>query len=370
MFISIFLLSIKSYSEDVNLLVNEMFYEIEKIQDVYFNKIQAINEEMDAVTTKLKSDKTISIEEKVNLLILKDELAKTKKDLKNKAETDISKIRYIKGIQIIKLLYEKVLSLDHHFSAVQTITDINRISNPNEYVEFKSIKEKLNSNQNKKEGYNLTDLLGSNAIVSVTNTFLNLFNNTSLTKQEKEDELKKIECIIDFTLSKTNDLNLIYYETEYLKSSNESIKKDIEALFKSFAKPLGYHTTLTECRNNDDWATLYSSLNKYIDKMNSLEGVESYKMRVELEFPVDQLVRFIYKYNDFIEDGESFYLQFATILSSYENEEQCQTKLKIEYEKLKEDVHSSINKFKIAYKPVEINGSKLKEIIYGLNEFN
>jgi hypothetical protein len=104
--------------------------------------------------------------------------------------------------------------------------------------------------------------------------------------------------------------------------------------------------------------------------MNSLEGVESYKMRVELEFPVDQLVRFIYKYNDFIEDGESFYLQFATILSSYENEEQCQTKLKIEYEKLKEDVHSSINKFKIAYKPVEINGSKLKEIIYGLNEFN
>lgn len=363
-------LSTKANEDEINLLVFSMQNEIEEVQNEYFKEVDLIHLELKKIRQNLSANSNLSTAEKLDYFIEKDALNNKLSILKSKAETDISKIRYLKGIQIVKLLYEKVLSLDHHFSAVQTITDINRISNPNEYPEFKNIKQKLNASQNKKEGYNLTELLGTNAIVSVTNTFLNLFNNTSLSRQEKEDELKQIECIIDFTLRKTNDLNLIYYETEYLKTSNETIKKDIEALFKSFAKPLSYHTTLSECRNNDDWSALYNSLNKYVEEMNSLDGVQNYKMRVELGFPVDQLIRFIYKYNDFIEDGESFYLKFATILSSYENEEQCQSKLKIEYSKLKNDIHSSIDKFRIAYKPVEINGSKLKEIIYGLNEFN
>jgi hypothetical protein len=29
----------------------------------------------------------------------------------------------------------------------------------------------------------------------------------------------------------------------------------------------------------------------------------------------------------------------------------------------------AIEKFNVAYKPIEINGSKMKEILYGLNEF-
>lgn len=363
-------LSAKANEDEINLLVFSMQNEIELVQNEYFKEVGFIQLELKKIRKNLNSNSTLTTEEKIDYFIEKDALENRLLLLKSKAETDVFKIRYLKGIQIVKLLYEKVLSLDHHFSAVQTLSDINRMSNPNEYPEFKNIKQKLNASQNKKEGYNLTDLLGANAIVSVTNTFLNLFNNTSLSKQQKEDELKEIECIIDFTLRKTNDLNLIYYETEYLKTSNENIKKDIEGLFKNFATPLSYYTTLPECRNNDDWATLYNSLNSYVEKMNSLEGVEKYKMRVELGFPVDQLIKFIYKYNDFIENGESFYQKFATILRSYENEEQCQSKLKIEYTKLKNDIDASIDKFRIAYKPVEINGSKLKEIIYGLNEYD
>jgi len=57
-------------------------------------------------------------------------------------------------------------------------------------------------------------------------------------------------------------------------------------------------------------------------------------------------------------------------LNSYENEKQCETKLPLEYKKLKTDIDVAINKFNIAYKPVEINGTKMKEILYGLNEFD
>lgn len=49
---------------------------------------------------------------------------------------------------------------------------------------------------------------------------------------------------------------------------------------------------------------------------------------------------------------------------------QCETKFPLEYKKLKTDIDVAIDKFNIAYKPVEINGTKMKEILYGLNEFD
>ena len=40
-----------------------------------------------------------------------------------------------------------------------------------------------------------------------------------------------------------------------------------------------------------------------------------------------------------------------------------------EYKKLKSDITIAIEKFNVAYRPVEVNGSKMKEILYGINEF-
>ena len=51
-------------------------------------------------------------------------------------ELDILAIRYKKGIELIKLLYEKILGLDHHFSGMQTYQNILLLSNPHTYPEF------------------------------------------------------------------------------------------------------------------------------------------------------------------------------------------------------------------------------------------
>lgn len=88
-----------------------------------------------------------------------------------------------------------------------------------------------------------------------------------------------------------------------------------------------------------------------------------------MEFPIDRLLQFITQYNNFIDQGEKFYEKFKIILNSYENEKQCETKLPQEYKKLKSDIDIAIQKFNTAYKPVEVNGTKMKEILYGLNEF-
>jgi hypothetical protein len=355
-----------NFEKDPNTVITELFIEISAINLKYevlitrkIEKIEFIN---NALITTNKTKK------KVDLLIEKDLITSEIKQLIKDNSSDVSKIRYIKGLQIIKILYEKVLSLDHHFASIRTFNEINKISNPNQYPEFEKLKSLINSKKDKKTGIDLTSILGTNTIVSVVQTFTNMLNS-SLTKDEKEKELSNIECILDFTLRMQNDLNTIYFETAFLQKSNEKMKSEIEILFKDYTKPINYFTALEQCRTNDDWENVTIKMEEYLSKMKTTTGTQQYKMQVNLEFPIDRLLQFISMYNNFIDQGGKFYEKFKVILNSYENEKQCETKLPLEYKKLKTDIDVAIDKFNIAYKPVEINGTKMKEILYGLNEF-
>ena len=353
-------------SSDPNIVLKEMINELQLLKDTYDIKYENIERNMHRIDNALLLES--STEQKVNLLILKDQLQTELKNLEVKNISDISKIRYIKGLQIIKILYEKVLGLDHHFASVRTFSEISKIANPNQYPEYSKVVEIIKAKRDKKNSVDLTAILGSNTIVSVVNTFSNLLIS-NLSKEEKDIELKKIECILDFTLRMQNDLNTIYFETAYLQSSNETIRTDIETLFKDYTKPINYLTSLKECRNQDDWDSVQSKLTTFVEGIEKSENSKKSKMQIELSFPIDRLILFITQYNNFINDGEKFYQKFSTILNSYENEKQCDSKLPIEFKKLKSDIDLAIEKFNVAYKPVEINGSKMKEILYGINEF-
>ena len=309
------------------------------------------------------------IQTKVALLIQKDQLREELTKLRIENANDISKVRYLKGLQIIKILYEKVLSLDHHFASVRTFNEISKIANPNQYPEYSKLKEVLAIKRDKKTAFDLTALLGTNTIASVVQTFTNMVSS-SLSKEEKESELAKVDCILDFTLRMQNDLNTIYFETAFLQTSNDKIKHDIELLFKDYTKPIGYSASLENCRTNDDWETLTQKMEEYLAKMKETTGPSQFKMQVNMDFPIDRLLQFIAQYNSFIDQGGKFYEKFSIILNSYENQKQCESKLPLEYKKLKADINIAIDKFNVAYKPVEINGTKMKEILYGLNEFD
>lgn len=355
-----------SFDKETAAIIKEMQYEISVTQKKYEQKIIVVQNQLNKTSFLL--NKATTTENKLNYLLakdkLKDELAKLKLD----SASDISKIRYIKGLQIIKILYEKVLSLDHHFASVRTFSEISKIANPNQYPEFDKVKNLVKEKRDKKQGFDLTAVLGTNTIASVINTFSNMMVS-GLSKEEKEAELAKIDCILDFTLRMQTDLNTIYFETAYLQSSNESIKQDIETLFKDYTKSLNYIVSLSECRNNDDWDNVRAKLDEYLATMGRAEGVQKNKMLINLEFPIDRLIQFITQYNAFINEGEQFYQKFETILNSYENEKQCESELPIEYKRLKDEIKVAVDKFNVAYRPVEINGSKMKEILYGINEF-
>lgn len=358
--------AIESKDGNPNNILDQMAVEIRAVNKKYEMLLDQ------KVVRKLKLNEnlknTVLLEEKVNILIEKDQIQDEMRTLQFENSNEISKIRYLKGLQIIKILYEKVLSLDHHFASVRTLNEINKISNPNQYPEYSKLKEILNAKRDKKFAVDLTSMLGTNTIVSVVQTFTNMIGST-LTREEKESEIKSVECVLDFTLRMQNDLNTIYFETAYLQSGNDKIKEDIELLFKDYTKPIGYTSTLETCRTNDDWEAITQKMDEYLAKIKSATGNTQYKMQVNMEFPIDRLLQFITQYNDFINQGGKFYEKFKIILNSYENEKQCETKLPPEYKKLKSDIDVAIQKFNIAYKPVEVNGTKMKEILYGLNEF-
>ena len=358
---------VKVEDSNPNEVVAQLVKEIKAVNDKYEASIDLKEKELYQVNKALQV--AYSTEQKIDLLVQKDQINDDIKALKIDKTGEISKIRYLKGLQIIKILYEKVLGLDHHFASVRTLNEINKISNPNQYPEYEKLKDLVSAKKDKKTGFDLTSVLGTNTIVSVVQTFTNMMGS-SLTKNEKEKELGNVDCILDFTLRMQNDLNTIYFETAFLQTSNTKMKADIETLFKEYTKPIGYIATLENCRTNDDWETINQKMEEYIAKMKVATGTAQYKMQVNLEFPIDRLLQFITQYNNFIDQGGKFYEKFKIILNSYENEKQCESKLPLEYKKLKADIDVAIDKFNIAYKPVEINGTKMKEILYGLNEFD
>ncbi|WP_457565061.1 hypothetical protein [Caminibacter sp.] len=282
------------------------------------------------------------------------------------------KIRYIKGLSIIKILYEKVLSLDHHFSSITTLNEINKISNPNYYPDFSQINELIKSKVDKKHFFSLPSILKNNIYISTIDFFIKVANSSFSTKQKTKD-LEKIKCILDFTLSMHKDLNTIYFETKFLQENNNKLKVGIERLFKNYTKPIKYYTPLEECRANDDWDTVKEKINTYFKTLE--EAIQSnneqkiFHMQVDISFPIKRLIQFILQYNDFIDQGDNFYKKFKIILNSYENKRQCNSKLPPEYEKLKQDIDITIMKFNTAYKTIEINGTQMKEILYGISEY-
>lgn len=353
-------------NDDPNIVINEMIFEIEQINKTYFDHIILKEEELLAINNNLALASTT--EAKLSYLLKKDKLKEDLHKLKLDNASNISRIRYLKGLQIVRILYEKVLSLDHHFASVRTFSEINNIANPNQYPEFNRVKELVHRKQNKKQGFDLTSVLGTNTIVSVVNTFSNMLVS-DLSKEEKEAGLKDIECIIDFTLRMQGDLNTIYFETAYLQKNNENIKDNIEILFRDYTQPIGYLVSLEQCRSSDDWENVRIKTNNYVQELNDSSDAVKTKMYIDIEFPIDRLMQFITQYNNFIDQCGQFYEKFKIVLNSYENEKQCQTKLPLEYQKLKDDIDVAIDKFNIAYKTVEINGSKMKEILYGINEY-
>lgn len=293
--------------------------------------------------------------------------------LSKQKEIELACFRYKKGIEILKMVYEKILSLDHHFSSITAFQDIISMSNPNAYPEFVEMKERLKDNTNGKKKISLPEVLDNNTMFSMGYTLLYSFFGDNDKKERKED-LDRIACLLDFTLSMYSDLKIIYYETDYLKLQNEELKHTCLILFDNYTRILDYKRSLEHCRSNDEWDIVYGHLDKMKSELITGIAAEaslsiSHEHNADfshLKFGIDLLLDFINNYDHFVNMGDMHYKKFMTIIENYENKDGCSSNLPEHYNNLKKEIAYSIEKFNSAYNIAELKGSKLKDLLYGI----
>lgn len=331
-------------------------------------QIKNANKKIQSLSQKNKPNANAIIQ----AMLRKDKLREQIRQAELAYEIETSKIRYKKGFELIKMIYEKTLGLDHHFCSLQTHQNVAALSNPNAFPSFQKAKNVISKRMGKKQKFKLPKIFDSNPFVSMTFSIVASIFGQGDTKT-KEKELDQIACILDFTVRMNTDLNIIYYETEFLKNSNAALKEQCLDLFKDYAKVVDYWVPLDECRREDDWERLYEKIDEYVTELHeALEdpsmASKAYEMKVDLDFSIDRLLQFLNTYNTFVAQGEKYYQKFETILNNYSNESICQNQLPHQFNALKQDISISIFKFNEAYNIAELRGSRLKDLMYGIGE--
>jgi hypothetical protein len=287
-------------------------------------------------------------------------------------ELQLLKTRYRKGIELIKILYEKILALDHHFSGMQTYQNILLISNPNTYPEFQKARTQLEERLKKRNSLQLPGILSSNPYLSATFSLVAAVVGDGESR-DKQESFDQISCILDFTVRMNSDLSIIQHETEYLKKANQELKQECERLFEDYVKVVRYLVPLDVCRRNDDWETLHVQLNEFMRQLEqqlqndpSLLNSSLQRDQINLEFATQRVADFISQYSRFITLGVQYYQKFNNIVSTYEHERACQSQLPRQFGELQTDIQGTIEKFNNTYRLPEIQGSRLKDLLHGV----
>ncbi len=356
--------------DDIMLSLNA---EIKYIETSKYVEISRLSTKIKCADLALKNAINKNRNNYQNSLELKLKLMEEMQVLSAQWDVAMIEIRYRKGVELIRMMYEKILGLDHHFTGLHTFQHINVLSNPHSYPAFQKTQELLEKNKNKKYNMRLPSLLQSNPFISATYTMVSVLMGEN-SSDEKEKEMEEIACILDFTVRMNADLNVIKNETEYLKNANQALKKDCERLFQEYTKPVDYFVQLADTRTNDDWESLSHNLNDMIIKIQEeiqTSGgisIQTSRQIVNLEFATQRVIDFITKYSNFIGQGTQYYQKFDGIVNSYQSESHCHQELPRQFSEMKDDIKSTIEKFENTYDLPELQGSRLKNLMFGVGE--
>lgn len=341
--------------------------EFQAVQRCGMEQGKPMRQRLEALNTALSTPKACIPEFGYPLLLEKIRIEEQLRRINADTDLKLLRLRFRKSIEMLKMLYEKILSMDHHFTGLRTSQQVMKISNPHEYPEFKEIKTILQDRMKKKYGFTMPTIMEGNPYLSAAFAIVGLALNSGDSKLSKQ-QLDQLSCILDFTVRIYQDLSVIYYETEYLRDGNLSIKKECENLFAECARQVGYTIPLTVCRETDDWEGLYALLDHSVDLAAAVPASGSgmlQKTSANLQFSVDRVVHFIEKYCAFVSQGNEYYKKFDKIVSSYANESVCSGTLPETFRQLKTDIGITLDKFRSAYDLPEIQGSRLKDMLYG-----
>ncbi|NNE27618.1 MAG: hypothetical protein HKN09_12310 [Saprospiraceae bacterium] len=279
--------------------------------------------------------------------------------------------RYRNGIDILKLLYEKLLDLDHHFTSINAFHEIHDITNLNNYPEFIAVRESFIDDTRQKSSVELPQFLQQNIFVTVGYTLLSSVFGDGAPAKRNED-INDIACLLDFTVSMQSDLKMIYYETTFLHQATKALLIRCQGLFKEYTSVLDYKKSIQWCRDKDEWDLIDERISRLSERhgFNKTLTIESgfnhqlNDVNTNVEFQISRLISLMEAYDTFISQGINYYSKFNIILDNYENENICVDQLPDEIQKLKQKIDLSIQKYTTAYNLAELQGSELKNLMF------
>ena len=214
--------------------IETAYTDLGQLEREYFDRTEPLEMRLHDVKKTLADPRNRTPECGFQLLWEKNQLEETLDGLEQEHELKLIKLRYHKSIEIVKMLYEKVLSMDHHLSSLKAQQGLSNLSNPHNYPEFKEATTIIEDRMKKKFNFQMPALFQTNPFLSAAFSIVGLAVGGGEEKEKKEN-VDKIACVLDFTVRMHNDLNVIYYETGYLRDANLTLKKECEALFTDCA---------------------------------------------------------------------------------------------------------------------------------------
>lgn len=330
----------------------------EQEADKIYQAYDAAIYEFEYRLARLTQDRDVTVSQIIQVYEQKDQA-------KQALEADILRLRYIKGIDLIRLLNEKTLSLDYHFTSLQTIEEISSLSNPTSYPSYVKFAKEMELNGSSSTGGGFfANLNGSNPYISAITSITSLLTRKKPTTVDDTE----IGCILDFSISNSANLATIQNESSYLSDNFEELKTNIQSLFEDYVGLIDYHVSLQNCRKNDDWDVVYRKADAYFEQLSSAQSgspSKAYRKISNVEFSIDKLVDFVDAYDKAVNEAKNYHKRFERILNGYQPNKACEAYLPDQYLELKAEIHESISKFQMSYSTAEIKGSKLKEILYG-----
>lgn len=252
-------------------------------------------------------------------------------------ELSLSHLRYKKGLELIRILYEKILSLDHHFSGIRIEQYLRETGSPLSFAAFREYTGEL--------------------------------------KGKKTAGADKLACLLMFTMEVQADLRLIAYETGYLTGANSQLLDECRELFAEYTRVIGYDLPLDKCRQADDWERVNLELDRHIGHIRErqergLPGEAEQLLRdhINLEFSVDRLLNFLRNYQFHIQQGVLYYGKFKMILDSHLPAPPCSGEFPDHWVQFRMGVDRALEAFHKAYQVPELKGSRLKDLLYGFSD--
>jgi hypothetical protein len=325
--------------------LDDALQEYQFLEETYAAMAAPLFQRLTEVHTKLNATKKRTTSKTIRLLLEERALEDSLQKINDAFTLKVVRLRYRKSIEIMKMLYEKILSMDHHFSSMLVQQELSNLSNPHHYPEFEKARDQIEDKVKQKYGFVLPNLLSGNPFLSASFSIIGLMvtGGDAKRKQERTD---KMACVLDFTVRMYTDLNTIHFETGFLRDANLALKSDCELLFADCARQVGYNVPLEQCRNGDDWEKLYISLDSLVEQtqrgsglpLSSADQQKAERVANNLQFAVDRVIQFINRYSNFVDAGNGYYKKFDHITGSYVAEQECRDVLPDPFLQLRADI--------------------------------